>query len=88
MNKFELIDEISSVCYYECSKACAELALEVILNPIMKGLKRDGRVLLIGFSRFSVSESTRHIGVNPKTKTSKKITASRTFKFNVDSEFK
>ena len=76
MNKSELIDEIRSVNGDECSKACAERALEAVLNAIMKGLKRDGSVQLIG------------MGINPKTKASIKIPASRTIKFKVGSKFK
>ena len=88
MNKFELVDEIRSVNGDECSKACAERALEAVLNAIMKGLKRDGSVQLIGFGTFSVSERAPRMGINPKTKASIKIPASRTVKFKVGSKFK
>jgi len=42
----------------------------------------------IGFGMFPVSECTPYIGVNPKTKANKKITASRKEKFKGRSKFK
>ena len=88
MNKSELIDETRSLSGGECSKASAERALEIILNAIMKGVKRDGSVQLIGFGTFSVSERAPRMGINPKTKASIRIPASRTVKFKVGSKFK
>ena len=73
MNKSELIDEIRSLSGDECSKASAERALEIILNAIIKGVKRDGSVQLIGFGTFSVSERASRMGINPKTKASMAI---------------
>ena len=88
MNKSELIDEIRSLSGDECSKASAGRALEIILNAIIKGVKRDGSVQLIGFGTFSVSERASRMGINPKTKASIKVPASRTVKFKVGSKFK
>ena len=88
MNKSELIDEIRSISGDECSKASAERALEIVLDAIMKWVKRDGNVQLIGFGTFSVSERAPRMGINPKTKASIRIPASRTVKFKVGSKFK
>ncbi len=88
MNKAELIDEIRRLSGDECSKACAERALNFVLEAIMNGLKKDKSVQLIGFGTFSVAERAARTGVNPKTKAKIQIPASQTVKFKVGSKFK
>ena len=88
MNKSELIDEIRSVNGDECSKACAERALDAVLNAIMKGLKRDGSVQLIGFGTFKVSDRKARNGRNPRTGETIKIAASKVPAFSAGQALK
>ena len=88
MNKAELIDEIKRLSGDECSKACAERALNLVLEAIMSGLKKDKSVQLIGFGTFSVAERAARMGVNPKTKATITIPASKAPKFKAGNALK
>jgi DNA-binding protein HU-beta len=88
MNKSELVDEIKKLSGDECSKACAERALNTVLQAIVNGIKETGNVQLVGFGTFAVSKRAARTGVNPKTKAKIHIPASKTVRFRVGSKFK
>jgi DNA-binding protein HU-beta len=88
MNKAELVEEIKKLSGDDCSKACAERALNNVLQAIMNGIKTRNSVQLIGFGTFSVSRRAARAGVNPKTHVKIQIPASKTVKFKVGSKFK
>lgn len=88
MNKSELVDEIKRLGGDDWSKACAERALNVVLQAVINGLKNTGSVQLVGFGTFTVSERAARTGVNPKTKAKINIPASRTVRFRVGSKVK
>lgn len=88
MNKAELIEEIRNISGDDCSKACAERALNSVLEAVMNGIKNSGSVQIIGFGTFSVGERAARIGVNPKTKEKIKIAASKSIKFKAGAKFK
>jgi DNA-binding protein HU-beta len=88
MNKAELINEIKKLGGEDWSKACAERALNIVLEAIMNGLKATKSVQLIGFGTFLVAKRAARMGVNPQTKAKVSIPASKTVKFRVGSKFK
>jgi DNA-binding protein HU-beta len=88
MNKAELVDEIKRLGGDDWSKACAEGALNLVLQAIMNGVKSTKSVQLIGFGTFAVVKRAARAGVNPKTKAKIQIPASRTIKFRAGSKFK
>ncbi|MDR1402006.1 MAG: HU family DNA-binding protein [Puniceicoccales bacterium] len=88
MNKAELVEEVKKYMDCDCSKACAEKALNAVLQAITYGLKSTKGVQLIGFGTFTVVKRASRTGVNPKTKAKIQIPASKTVKFRPGSKLK
>jgi len=88
MNKAELIDTIQAALGKEATKRCADEALDAVLNSIVKGVKKDKKVQIIGFGTFEVKKRAARIGRNPKTGESMKIAASKSVGFKPSSSFK
>ncbi len=88
MNKTQLVEEIQKLLGKEASKACAERALNAVLDAIKAGVKKNKEVRLIGFGTFSVVNRKARIGMNPQTKEKIKIKASKAIKFKAGSAFK
>ena len=88
MNKAELIVEIQHKLGKEATKACAEHALEAVLEAFKKGIKKDGLVQLVGFGTFSKTERKARKGVNPQTGKPIQIAASKTVKFKPSVQLK
>ncbi|NBL64466.1 DNA-binding protein [Flavobacterium sp. NST-5] len=84
MNKSELIDAIAADA--GISKAAAKLALESLLNNVGKTLKSGGRVSLVGFGSWSVSDRAAREGRNPQTGKAIKIAAKKVVKFKAGAE--
>ena len=66
MNKSELIDAIAADA--GISKAAAKLALESFLGNVGGTLKKGGRVSLVGFGSWSVTNRAAREGRNPQWK--------------------
>lgn len=89
MNKSELVLEIQNEIGDNCTKACAERALDAVLKAIAKGVKGDKKgVQLVGFGTFKVSERPARDGVNPRTGEKIRIKASKTVAFKAGSALK
>ncbi len=88
MNKAELIVEIQKLLGKEATKACAERALNAVLDAIKAGVKKQKKLQLIGFGTFSVVERKARTGITPQTKEKIKIKASKAIKFKAGSDFK
>lgn len=88
MNKTQLVEVIQKNLGAEASKACAERALNAVLDAIKAGVKKEKKVQLIGFGTFSVVDRKARTGINPKTKEKIKIKASKAIKFKAGSAFK
>ena len=88
MNKEDLIAKVQEILGAEASKACAERALNAVLEAIQYGVKKEKKVQLIGFGTFSVVDRKARMGINPKTKEKIKIKASKAVKFKPGSDFK
>ncbi len=81
MNKAQLVEEIQKLLGKDASKACAEKALNAVLEAIKGGIKKQKKVQLIGFGTFSVVNRKARTGINPQTKAKIKIKASKAIKF-------
>ena len=88
MNKAELIESVQKSLGKEATKRAAEDAVAAVLESIAKGVKKDGKVQLIGFGTFEVKKRAARMGRNPKTGESMKIKASKTVGFKASSNLK
>ncbi len=79
MNKSELINAIAEKS--GLSKVESKKALDAILETIAVEVKNDGKVVLVGFGTFSLSERSARMGVNPQTKKPIEIPSRKSMKF-------
>jgi DNA-binding protein HU-beta len=86
MNKSDLIESMASNA--GISKAAAGKALDAMMKSITGELMTGGRVSLVGFGSFSVSERAARDGRNPQTGATIKIPARKVVKFKAGSELK
>ena len=84
MNKSELVSAVAQK--YGLTKVDAKKALDGVLESISEELKNDGRVVLVGFGSFSVTERSARKGINPRTKEPIDIPAKKVVKFKAGSE--
>tara|TARA_B110000444_G_scaffold239404_1_gene253773 strand:- start:638 stop:910 length:273 start_codon:yes stop_codon:yes gene_type:complete len=84
MNKSELIDAMAAGA--TISKAAAKLALESMVSSVGKTLKGGGRVSLVGFGSWSISNRAARDGRNPQTGATIKIAAKNVVKFKAGAE--
>lgn len=84
MNKSELVSAVAQKS--ELSKVDAKKALDAVLEAIGEELKNDGKVVLVGFGTFSVTERSARKGINPRTKEPIDIPAKKVVKFKAGSE--
>ncbi len=88
MNKAELIESIQSSLGAEATKRAAEEALDAVLSSISTGVKKDGKVQIIGFGTFEVKHRAARTGRNPKTGESMQISASKSVGFKPSAALK
>lgn len=86
MSKTELIEFVASEA--GLTKADAGRAVDAILKGIEKGLKKDGKVALVGFGTFSAKKRAGRDGINPLTKEPIKIPAKVVASFKAGSKLK
>lgn len=79
MNKGDLVEIVAQDC--NLSKAAAEQVLSSVLGAITNAVATGGKVTLIGFGTFSVSERAAREGRNPKTGETIQIPAGKVVKF-------
>ncbi|MDO5616640.1 MAG: HU family DNA-binding protein [Cruoricaptor ignavus] len=85
MNKSELIDAMAKDA--GITKVAAKAALESFMANVTETLKqKDGKVALVGFGTFSVTERAARQGINPATKKPIKIAAKKVAKFKAGAE--
>ncbi len=65
MNKKELINAITEKT--GLSKVESKKVLNAVIEIITEEMKRNGRLLLIGFGTFSVKQKAARKGMNPST---------------------
>ena len=79
MNKTELIAAMAEKT--ELTKKDTERALKAFIDVVTDELKQGEKVQLVGFGTFEVSERPERKGINPKTKATITIPASKAPKF-------
>ena len=75
MNKTELVAAIADEA--GISKKDAEKALKAFTDVVGEELKKGGKIQLVGFGTFEVSERAAREGRNPQTGKAMKIAASK-----------
>jgi len=88
MNKSELIEAVSANLGAGSTKKEAEAAVSAVLDAISTGIKKDGKVQVIGFGTFDVRTRPARDGRNPKTGEKLKIKASKNVGFKASSNLK
>ena len=86
MNKTELIAAVAEQA--EVSKKDAEKVLKAFTDAVAAELKNGGKVQLVGFGTFEVSERAAREGRNPLTGEAMKIEASKAPKFKAGKALK
>lgn len=86
MSKTELVEFIANKA--GLTKADATRVLDACLEGIVSGLKKDGKVALVGFGTFSAKKRAAREGINPLTKEPLKIPAKTVASFKAGSKLK
>lgn len=73
MTKAELVEFIAEQA--DLTKADAGRALEAVMEGITSGLKKSGKVTLVGFGTFTAKKRDARTGRNPQTGEEVKIAA-------------
>ncbi len=84
MNKSELIDAMAADA--GISKGAAKKALESFVSNVSGSLSKGGRVSLVGFGSWSVTNRAAREGRNPQTGYTIKIAAKNVVKFKPGAE--
>jgi DNA-binding protein HU-beta len=71
MNKAELVDYVAEQT--GAYKKDAKAAVDAVLEGIEKGMKRDGKVTLVGFGNFIIKQRKARIARNPQTGTAVRV---------------
>ena len=74
MTKAELVEFIAENA--DLTKADSARALDAFTEGVTEGLKKNGKVTLVGFGTFSAKEREAHTGRNPQTGEPVEIAAS------------
>ena len=86
MNKTELIAAVAEKA--EISKKDAEKAVKAFTDVVSEELVNGGKIQLVGFGTFEVSERPAREGRNPSTGETMTIAATKTPKFKVGKALK
>lgn len=86
MNKTELIAAVAEKA--EITKKDAEKALKAFTDVVADEMKNGGKVQLVGFGTFEVSERAAREGRNPATNETITIPASKSPKFKAGKALK
>ena len=73
MTKAELVEFVAENA--DLTKADATRALEAVVAGVTKGLKKEGKVTLVGFGTFTAKKRAARTGRNPQTGAEVKIAA-------------
>ena len=86
MTKQELVEFIAKET--NLTKADALHALDATIDGVTAGLKKEGKVALVGFGTFAAKKRAARTGINPLTKESIKIPAKTVASFKAGSKLK
>ena len=73
MTKAELVEFVAEKA--DLTKADAARALDVVVAGVTMGLKKEGKVTLVGFGTFTAKKRAARTGRNPQTGAEVKIAA-------------
>ena len=86
MNRTELVAAMAEKA--NLTKKDAEAALKAFTEVVAEDLKNGGKVQLVGFGTFEVSERAAREGRNPQTGATMTIAASKAPKFKAGNALK
>jgi len=86
MNKSELVSAIAART--ELSKKDAEKALKAFIDVVTEELAEGGKIQLVGFGTYEVSERAARTGRNPQTGDEMNIPASKAPRFKAGKALK
>ncbi len=86
MNKTELVAAIAEKA--GLSKKDADAALAAFIDTVETTLKKGDKISLVGFGSFEVKKRAARTGINPQTKETIKIAASKAPVFKAGKAFK
>lgn len=75
MNKSDLVSMIAAKS--NLTKKDSESALNAFIESVQTSLKKGEKIQLVGFGTFEVRNRSARTGINPRTKESIKIPASK-----------
>ena len=86
MTKAELVEFMAEKA--DLTKADAARALDAMMEGVTKGLKKEGKVTLVGFGTFTAKKRAAREGRNPQTGATVKIAARTVPGFKAGSKLK
>lgn len=86
MSKTELVEFVATEA--GLTKTDAAKAVDAMMKGIQTGLKKEGKVALVGFGTFSAKKRAAREGINPLTKEPMKIPAKTVVSFKAGSKLK
>ena len=86
MGKTELVEFIAAKA--GLTKADALRAVDAFVEGVAEGLKKEGRVALVGFGTFNAKKREARDGINPLTKEPLHIPAKTVASFKAGSKLK
>ena len=86
MNKTELVAAMAEKA--ELSKKDSEKALKAFIDVVSEELKNGGKIQLVGFGTFEVSERAARTGNTPQTGAASQSPASKAPKFKAGKALK
>lgn len=86
MSKQDLVEYVAAAT--GLTKADAGRALEATLEGVKTGLKKEGKVTLVGFGTFAAKKRAARNGINPLNKKPIKIAAKTVATFKAGSKLK
>ena len=86
MSKTELVEFVAGKA--GLTKADAARAIDAFVEGVTTGLKKEGKVALVGFGTFTAKKRAAREGINPLTKEPIKIAAKTVASFKAGSKLK
>ncbi|GAB6012891.1 HU family DNA-binding protein [Viscerimonas tarda] len=84
MNKADLVSAIAEKS--GLTKADSKKALDAFIDSVSEELKKGGKIALVGFGTYSVTEKSARKGINPRTKAVIDIPAKKAVKFKAGAD--
>ena len=88
MTKAEFIDSVYAALEGKFTKKDTGAAVQAVIDGLIAGIKRDGRISYPDFGTFTIKERAERQGRNPRTKTEITIPASKSVGFKVAPKLK